>query len=91
MQWMLTTRSHPSAPRHPRQRRGPRSDEHIILLSPRGARSGPSFHKSQALGGRLTDINDIGPLVDFLAKDLWITGQVIFCELVKARSYQSTR
>ncbi|TXT09147.1 hypothetical protein VHUM_02621 [Vanrija humicola] len=39
-----------------------------------------AFHKSQALEGRLTDIKDIAPLVDFLTKDQWITGQIIFCE-----------
>ncbi|ODN90835.1 short-chain dehydrogenase/reductase SDR [Cryptococcus wingfieldii CBS 7118] len=36
------------------------------------------FHKSQALNGRLTKIEDIAPLVDFLVKDKWITGQIIF-------------
>ncbi|WVO18286.1 hypothetical protein L204_105998 [Cryptococcus depauperatus] len=37
-----------------------------------------AFHKSQALHGRLTDIHDIAPLVDFLVKDQWITGQILF-------------
>lgn len=37
------------------------------------------FHKSQAMGNRLTDITDIAPLVVFLAEDgHWITGQTIF-------------
>ncbi|WP_072815874.1 SDR family oxidoreductase [Rhodococcus zopfii] len=37
------------------------------------------FHKSQALGGRLTQIEDIVPLVAFLADEGgWITGQTIF-------------
>ncbi|GAA5108608.1 SDR family oxidoreductase [Nocardia iowensis] len=37
------------------------------------------FHKSQAMGGRLTSIEDIAPLVEFLATDGgWITGQTIF-------------
>ncbi|WP_280346034.1 SDR family oxidoreductase [Nocardia neocaledoniensis] len=37
------------------------------------------FHKSQALGGRLTRIDDIAPLVEFLvAEGGWITGQTIF-------------
>lgn len=36
------------------------------------------FHKSQGLGGRLTKIEDIAPLVDFLVTDKWITGQIIF-------------
>lgn len=36
------------------------------------------FHKSQALGGQLTKIEDIAPLVTFLAdKGWWITGQTI--------------
>ncbi|WVQ81581.1 hypothetical protein IAT38_003705 [Cryptococcus sp. DSM 104549] len=45
---------------------------------PQEAPEAVEFHKSQALGGRLTEIGDIAPLVDFLAKDKWITGQVIF-------------
>jgi NAD(P)-dependent dehydrogenase (short-subunit alcohol dehydrogenase family) len=37
------------------------------------------FHKSQAMGNRLTQIEDIAPLVVFLADDgHWITGQTIF-------------
>ncbi|MBB5915214.1 NAD(P)-dependent dehydrogenase (short-subunit alcohol dehydrogenase family) [Nocardia transvalensis] len=37
------------------------------------------FHKSQAMGGRLTRIEDIAPLVEFLVTDGgWITGQTIF-------------
>lgn len=39
-----------------------------------------AFHKSQSLTGRLTDIKDIAPLVEFLCKDKWITGQIIFCK-----------
>lgn len=37
------------------------------------------FHKSQAMGGQLTRIEDIAPIVRFLATDgWWITGQTIF-------------
>ncbi|MET8472317.1 SDR family oxidoreductase [Streptomyces sp. NPDC006422] len=37
------------------------------------------FHKSQAMGGRLTHIEDIVPLITFLATDGgWITGQTLF-------------
>lgn len=37
------------------------------------------FHKSQGLGGRLTEIGDIAPLILFLATDGgWITGQTVF-------------
>lgn len=37
------------------------------------------FHKSQAMGGQLTKIEDIAPTVSFLATDgWWITGQTIF-------------
>ncbi|MFI2559163.1 SDR family oxidoreductase [Nocardia farcinica] len=37
------------------------------------------FHKSQAMGGRLTHIEDIAPLVEFLVTDGgWITGQTLF-------------
>ncbi|KAK6528010.1 hypothetical protein TWF281_009268 [Arthrobotrys megalospora] len=38
-----------------------------------------AYHKSQGLGGRLTDIKDIAPLVKFLVTEgKWITGQTIF-------------
>lgn len=37
------------------------------------------FHKSQALGGRLTDTKDISPIIRFLVTEGgWITGQTIF-------------
>ncbi|WP_143965721.1 SDR family oxidoreductase [Gordonia zhaorongruii] len=37
------------------------------------------FHKSQAMHNQLTKIEDIAPIVDFLATDgWWITGQTIF-------------
>jgi NAD(P)-dependent dehydrogenase (short-subunit alcohol dehydrogenase family) len=37
------------------------------------------FHRSQAMGNQLTKIEDIAPLVTFLATDgWWITGQTIF-------------
>lgn len=37
------------------------------------------FHKSQAMGNQLTQIEDIVPIVRFLATDgWWITGQTIF-------------
>lgn len=37
------------------------------------------FHKSQAMGGQLTRIEDIAPIVRFLATEgWWITGQTIF-------------
>ena len=38
-----------------------------------------AFHKSQAMGNRLTQIEDIAPLVAFLADEgHWVTGQTIF-------------
>lgn len=38
-----------------------------------------AFHKSQAMGDQLTQIEDIAPIVTFLATDgWWITGQTIF-------------
>jgi NAD(P)-dependent dehydrogenase (short-subunit alcohol dehydrogenase family) len=38
-----------------------------------------AFHKSQAMGNRLTRIEDIAPLVVFLADEgHWVTGQTIF-------------
>ncbi len=37
------------------------------------------FHKSQGMGGRLTKIEDIAPIIDFLATEgRWITGQTLF-------------
>lgn len=42
-----------------------------------------AYHKSNALGGRLTDIKDIAPLVDYLVTDKWITGQILFCKPVR--------
>lgn len=37
------------------------------------------FHRSMAMGGRLTEIEDIAPIVRFLATEgHWITGQTIF-------------
>lgn len=38
-----------------------------------------AYHKSQSMNGKLTDINDIVPIVKFLATEgWWITGQTIF-------------
>lgn len=38
-----------------------------------------AFHESQAMGGRLTRIEDIAPIVTFLATEGgWITGQTLF-------------
>lgn len=38
-----------------------------------------AYHKSQALGGNLTKIEDIAPIVKFLATEgWWITGQTLF-------------
>lgn len=37
------------------------------------------YHKSQAIGGQLTKIEDIAPIIRFLVSDgWWITGQTIF-------------
>lgn len=38
-----------------------------------------AYHKSASMNGKLTDINDIAPIVRFLvAEGGWITGQTIF-------------
>jgi NAD(P)-dependent dehydrogenase (short-subunit alcohol dehydrogenase family) len=38
-----------------------------------------AYHKSQSMNGKLTDINDIVPIVRFLVTEgWWITGQTIF-------------
>lgn len=50
---------------------------------PQEEKEAVEFHKSQALGGRLTDIKDIAPLVDYLVNDKWITGQVLFCKFFR--------
>jgi NAD(P)-dependent dehydrogenase (short-subunit alcohol dehydrogenase family) len=37
------------------------------------------FHKSNAIGGRLTQVEDIAPIYKFLCTDgAWINGQTIF-------------
>jgi NAD(P)-dependent dehydrogenase (short-subunit alcohol dehydrogenase family) len=37
------------------------------------------YHKSASTNGKLTDINDIAPIVRFLVTEgWWITGQTIF-------------
>ena len=37
------------------------------------------FHKSQAMGNRLTEIEDIAPIIEFLADGgAWFTGQTLF-------------
>ncbi|KAF2148603.1 putative short-chain dehydrogenase [Myriangium duriaei CBS 260.36] len=37
------------------------------------------FHKSNAIGGRLTDVDDIAPIFKFLCTDgAWMNGQTIF-------------
>ena len=37
------------------------------------------FHKSQAMGNKLTDIEDIAPIIEFLSGDgAWFTGQTLF-------------
>jgi NAD(P)-dependent dehydrogenase (short-subunit alcohol dehydrogenase family) len=38
-----------------------------------------AYHKSQSMNGELTKIEDIAPIVKFLATDgWWITGETIF-------------
>lgn len=38
-----------------------------------------AFHKSQGMGNRLTEIQDIAPLIRFLVTEgKWISGQTIF-------------
>lgn len=38
-----------------------------------------AFHKSMAMEGRLTEVQDIAPIVKFLCTTgRWITGQTIF-------------
>lgn len=46
---------------------------------PEEAPEAQAFHKSQALDGRLTDVQDIAPIIKHLVSDgQWITGQTIF-------------
>jgi NAD(P)-dependent dehydrogenase (short-subunit alcohol dehydrogenase family) len=38
-----------------------------------------AYHKSASMNGKLTDIKDIAPIIEFLVTDgWWITGQTIF-------------
>ncbi|MEO8249928.1 MAG: SDR family oxidoreductase [Burkholderiales bacterium] len=49
------------------------------IFYPAGTPERVEFHKSQAMGNQLTKIEDIAPIVKFLATDgWWITGQTIF-------------
>lgn len=51
----------------------------VAFFYPQESPEAVEFHKSQGLGGRLTDVKDIAPLVRFLvAEGGWITGQTIF-------------
>lgn len=60
------------------QQRRARADGHALLL-PAGDPERVEFHKSQAMGNRLTQIEDIAPLVLFLLDGgHWITGQTVF-------------
>ena len=46
---------------------------------PQESKEAVEFHKSQAIGGRLTDIKDIAPIIRFLVTEgKWVTGQTIF-------------
>lgn len=37
------------------------------------------FHKANGMGGRLTMVEDIGPIIRFLCTEgAWVTGQTIF-------------
>lgn len=51
----------------------------VAFFYPQESPEAVAFHKSQALGGRLTNITDIAPLVRFLVTEGgWVTGQTIF-------------
>lgn len=51
----------------------------LAFFYPQESAEAVAFHKSQGLGGRLTEVKDIAPLVRFLVTEGgWITGQTLF-------------
>lgn len=51
----------------------------LAFFYPQESPESVAFLKSVAMGGRLTEITDIAPLVKFLCTDGgWITGQTLF-------------
>ncbi len=51
----------------------------IAFFYPQESDDAVAFHKSMAMGGRLTNIKDIAPIVKFLCTEgSWITGQTLF-------------
>lgn len=52
--------------------------DYSILLSS-GVPEAVEFHKANGMGGRLTMVEDIGPIIRFLCTEgAWVTGQTIF-------------
>jgi len=65
--------------------RSPSTLEKIYVLTnpaffyPQESPEAVEFHKANGMGGRLTLVEDIAPIVRFLCTDgTWITGQTIF-------------
>lgn len=59
--------------------RSPRLTLEPAFFYPQESPEAVAFHKSNAIGNRLTDVKDIAPLIRFLVTEGgWITGQTIF-------------
>jgi NAD(P)-dependent dehydrogenase (short-subunit alcohol dehydrogenase family) len=55
------------------------ADSQVAFFYPQESDDAVAFHKSSGMGGRLTQVTDIAPLVRFLCTEgAWITGQTIF-------------
>ena len=51
----------------------------IAFFYPQESPEAVAFHKSNGLDGRLTQVEDIAPIVKFLCTEgSWITGQTLF-------------
>ncbi|MDN3985675.1 SDR family oxidoreductase [Lactiplantibacillus plantarum] len=53
----------------------------ILFFYDQETEESTALHKSQAMGGQLTNIEDIVPIIKFLTTDgWWINGQTIFAD-----------
>jgi NAD(P)-dependent dehydrogenase (short-subunit alcohol dehydrogenase family) len=51
----------------------------IAFFYPQESPEAVEFHKANGMGGRLTMVEDIAPIIRFLCTEgAWITGQTIF-------------
>ena len=51
----------------------------VAFFYPQESPEAVAFHKSSAMGDRLTEVKDIAPIIKFLCTEgSWITGQTLF-------------